>query len=439
MHQSRTDVTYDKGRILRAILYAWLVFQLFEQREFGMMWRMGVDFTPARLLFCVIGLIFFYQAFVSRNYKLKLEKIEWLMILFTGLSFISLIIAGSDVGEENYGTTTRILNFTLFPFLGYVVSKSVFNKKENIINLCWFFFIIGIYLGFTGIAEHYRLRQFVWPSYIMDYGVGTHFGRTRGPFVHSVAMGKILSASAVVGMMVMSFSKGIKKITINIMTVIIMSSLYFTYTRGPWVGFGLSLCVIAIHRSKIRKTVFLFMVIIFFFLLMGIGSKLTFDSESNLFSKRQNTVDDRIVTWMTSWEMIKDKPIFGIGFGQFNIKWYDYYKVLDGYEEFKFDGNHNLYLGLAAEVGIFATSMFIMIPLLFLKSAVSLYKRLKKANDYEKGFIIISVAILLAHMFTSFFSDPRHEPFQNTIVFVLFGAISGIYNYTQKEIGKFEN
>jgi len=52
----------------------------------------------------------------------------------------------------------------------------------------------GAYLSLTGVFEHFNCTSgLVWPDYIMDEQLGTQFGRSRGPFMESVAMGRVLT------------------------------------------------------------------------------------------------------------------------------------------------------------------------------------------------------------------------------------------------------
>ena len=50
---------------------------------------------------------------------------------------------------------------------------------------------MGFYLGLTGIFEYLQLKQFVFPSYIMNPWIGVHWGRARGPFMNSGINGAV--------------------------------------------------------------------------------------------------------------------------------------------------------------------------------------------------------------------------------------------------------
>ena len=43
-----------------------------------------------------------------------------------------------------------------------------------------------------------------------------------------------------------------------------------------------------------------------------------------LYHQKQNSANGRLLIWKVSCEMIKDKPIFGHGYGAFKVKYMDY-------------------------------------------------------------------------------------------------------------------
>ena len=77
---------------------------------------------------------------------------------------------------------------------------------------------------------------------------------------------------------------------------------------------------------------------------------------SSLYKGLQDLSSDRLLMWRTAGEMIKDKPILGIGMGMYKVKFFEYRdKVLDKIPYFgvyeKAEQAHNEYFQLWAEMG----------------------------------------------------------------------------------------
>lgn len=77
---------------------------------------------------------------------------------------------------------------------------------------------------------------------------------------------------------------------------------------------------------------------------------------SSLYEGFQDLSSDRLLMWRTAVEMIKDKPVVGIGIGMYKVKFFEYRdRVLDKIPYFgvyeKEEQAHNEYIQLWAEMG----------------------------------------------------------------------------------------
>ncbi|MBI5748100.1 MAG: O-antigen ligase family protein [Nitrospinae bacterium] len=107
-------------------------------------------------------------------------------------------------------------------------------------------------------------------------------------------------------------------------------------------------------KAKIGLAVILVLFVGAGFITGKFGS--IFNSLSFHYKRFQNLSSDRLLMWRTAGEMIKDKPIAGIGVGMYKVKFFEYRdKVLDKIPYFgvyeKAEQSHNEYLQLWAEMG----------------------------------------------------------------------------------------
>jgi O-antigen ligase len=161
-------------------------------------------------------------------------------------------------------------------------------------------------------------------------------------------------------------------------------SLVLTGTRGAWMATFISIPIIFFftHRELYFRilagfgvTVLLVVLLIppvkerVLFTLQGLQGAQTYDSE-------------RVALWKANWEMFKDHPILGVGFGANKENLRSYYDKL-GYPKTQFESHaHNQYLQILAGTGLVGFFIylsffvyFILASLKLIKSNIALFKQ----------------------------------------------------------------
>ena len=128
-------------------------------------------------------------------------------------------------------------------------------------------------------------------------------------------------------------------------------------------------------KLKIGLTVILISFIGAGFITGKFGSIL--NRVSSLYEGFQDLSSDRLLMWRTAGEMIKDKPIVGIGIGMYKVKFFEYRdKVLDKIPYFgayeKAEQAHNEYLQLWAEMGTIGITAVIWLIISYFVYAIKL-------------------------------------------------------------------
>src|SRR5262249_44924744 len=145
---------------------------------------------------------------------------------------------------------------------------------------------------------------------------------------------------------------------------------------------------------------------------------------ATLFSRRQNTVAYRKVNNLTTLEMGKANPIFGVGFGNFRSQWQKYFRPIPGTGIRDLDdGNHNTYLGLFAEVGLVGLISYLIIFYYMFRVGLRVYR---KAEGFEREFSVVFLLVIVIYIFGGNVGDYRSGPFFNAVLYFLFGTVAGI-------------
>jgi tetratricopeptide (TPR) repeat protein len=133
----------------------------------------------------------------------------------------------------------------------------------------------------------------------------------------------------------------------------------------------------------------------------------------------------RLTAWRNSIEMIQDKPVQGVGSGNFKIFYpaYSHSAVVDrALDTTKYLGRaHNDFIQIAAELGIPGLLLFVLIPVY----GLALSRRLlcQSGNSAFHPVIIGLVGGLIAFMTSAFFSFPMQRSMPPLLVFAYCGML----------------
>jgi len=112
---------------------------------------------------------------------------------------------------------------------------------------------------------------------------------------------------------------------------------------------------------------------------------------------RSDGVGNRMPTWKASYEMWKQKPILGYGYG-----WKKFTKVWQekGYKDL-LTNPHNLFLSLLFESGVYGLISFMLFIVVVF---VSLFKKYRRAVSDDYKLVLLGILILLGSTAVSSFS-----------------------------------
>jgi O-antigen ligase len=212
------------------------------------------------------------------------------------------------------------------------------------------------------------------------------------------------------GFFLMNMNKG-KYWLLLIPFLICFRGIMVTFSRGGYLAFALGLYAIIFFRSKIMfglMVLLTFAAITFPVLLPGgIRYRMgqTFQGPPATYSATmeqpadslESSASTRVEVWKGALVMIGQHPFWGVGYGLFQpmIKYYwSGQKPIDA---------HNTYLIIAAEMGIPALLVFLLIVLIVFWHTFSLYRNTQDPFDkaVALGFIGGLFGLLMSNMFGS--------------------------------------
>lgn len=347
--------------------------------------------------FAGLILIFSISVFLKqKNIRQLSGKIFWgielIWIIFIPWIFIGLY----SHRELNPEWWKHFIEFLWVPFLygaiwQLIKSKDYIFKKHQMIFVTFstalllasLFAVVVFFLKYNPLnqtsASIVKNSTYIWRT--------GGFFRNSMPFAHSYA----IAACLIFGLAV---SEILKKINLHSLLFLVSSmvaflAIIFSFTRGVWLGLTLSLPLIVFMirpRLAIYSILISTLVVIFMYTNVEMFKK-RIDDTIHLTTSSDHV---RPVLWRTNWEIFKDHPWFGVGYGQNKDLLKEYY-IKTGVPENYFLGHaHNQYLQWFAGTGIvgFMCYMIFIGSLLWISLKVYFYELIHNKLTWRKGLIV---------------------------------------------------
>lgn len=194
-----------------------------------------------------------------------------------------------------------------------------------------------------------------------------------------------------------------KRFLLMIMVLLtLFCGLFVTYTRGAWLATGFATVIILLVNRAYKPLIICAILSAVIFLQNSEGlSRLT----SSLQMDHPNNIG-RIYVWTGSLNMIRDYFWTGIGLGNFQSIYVQYYMLPGAHEDLIHA--HNFLLVFATEGGMPTVISFV---LFILSSSIFIFRGIKSMPDsnYRKlaiGMSMAAVALLIHGMVDSAFRKP---------------------------------
>jgi putative inorganic carbon (HCO3(-)) transporter len=293
---------------------------------------------PSELLIGILGLLFLYNLYITRDFSL-LDK-KFLKHPITIIIFLYLLI--------------NLLS-TLFSTM-HLVSLKAFIVKSCYIIVFYFYLYTIIKLQIKSFIEMIKLYGFALALVIIYSLLNQNqlgFNRTGAGFAchpfyndHTIFSASIAFVLPVF-LALSFFTKTLdvpnkQKLPIYLTSIILLIGFYFSFSRAGWVSATVSsaLFILILSGLRFKGIIFLFLSII---LILAVFHKPVFNflkqnktdstvtnaglyehifSLTNISSDVSNK--ERLNRWDCSLSMGKEKPWLGFGLGTYQFKYLDY-------------------------------------------------------------------------------------------------------------------
>jgi O-antigen ligase len=282
------------------------------------------------------------------------------------------------------------------------------------------------YLIFTAFCEHFHINWLVFPQYILDPTIGIHPERARGPVVNAAENGAIIAILMLTALHQILYANiGVVRRAASLGLLLFgIPALWFTETRGPWLGLTAGLFVMLWHKRSKGLVLALGAagVVALAAVILLSGVSVTNLAKVDLLPQRAentaDTTDFRLDLYRESLGPFQDHPVIGWGLGTFTDE--DY--LFDAYGHSLTIGSavlHDTALAITLESGVIGAILYIS----FLVGMFLSLLRLRRAtrNFEKRDFYTMCIATLTVFIIDGIFVDSRYFMPQNALVFLIAG------------------
>lgn len=339
-------------------------------------------------------------------FKEKPHSYSYLLFIVFGL--ISILVAENKI--ESIVTITQLLIF----FSSFVII--VFLSKLKNIN---FIKVFGVFTLMAVFIESIYINYLFYDSIIIGGNSLDRSNEFRG-FTANINISSFSLCLKIPLLFYLAFNTKVNTVKVSTLIMIFSSILTILLLGGRASIIALifilllivTVCIFKINKSKIVNLSLSILMIVLslsayqYFNQNNISSRVV-ERFSNVFNPIEDqSVKERLSYYSAAFQSIKNKPLLGIGIGNWKLISIEYSKDL--IEDYKVPYHvHNDFLQVAAEVGLFggiAYLYFILFP--FVMSIKKfLLDREKKFNQY-----VLIILIFGVYVFDSLLNFPMSRP-----------------------------
>ncbi|MEB3342909.1 IctB family putative bicarbonate transporter [Okeania sp.] len=381
------------------------------------------------LLFASAG--FWVLLTVSNNTQEYLTPIHLLIFIYWSIATLAVVVSPAKTAAFS-GWVKLTLYLLLF------VSGSLVLRSPKLRS--W---LINIYLLVSLIVSSYGIRQWidkVEPLATWNDPTSIEAGVTR---VYSYLGNPNLLAGYLLPAIGLSFvaifawrSRAQKSLAVTIFLVD-FACLRYTGSRGSWIGFlALMFAMLIlmwywwnIYMPKFWQTWSLpialgslgGLLILAIILLEPLRNRVF-----SIFAGRQNSSNNfRMNVWMSVFDMIRDRPILGIGPGN-NV----FNKIYPLYQRPRYSAlsAYSVPLEIIVETGFIGFSVFLWLLLVTVNQGMLQLRRFRDVGDNQGYWLIGAIAAMVGLMAHGFVDTVWYRPQINTLWWLMVAIVASYYN-----------
>jgi O-antigen ligase len=377
--------------------------------------------TDILLIACFVSWLMFDRP----NPNILLKRLFWLILAFFSLILVTLFhVKRLDLGLYQASKWLEVLILVL-----YVSQISKTQLQFRIAS--WIIFISALIQSLIGLIQfhvQHSLKLDLLGEYIAPFGtsglatIQTSAGkliRAYGTFPHPNILGAFLVLGLICGLFLVSHGTKGHKIAISLGLFLISLGLFVSFSRLAWLSGAIAilgfLTYFWIKREQVAGTAIMMICLVSCATILVFAPKTL---KARISDTNQASITDRTFFNQLGLDMTKRFPVLGVGVGNYVEALKDLF-VLDPWQ---YQPAHNIFIFIAAELGILGVSLFIMI----LFEIFSVFKNIVW-EPLTFSLAVLGILFLLMSQFDHYFVTIQQGRLMFFIVLGLIAALPNLY------------
>jgi len=331
----------------------------------------------------------------------------------------------------------RFLAGMLFPFVMFFLVYNATRSDRQIavaltlVTLYGWYALYISYLQYAASMGMTEARAFIWPNYINDVEFGLHFDRSRGAFFSTGPQSVLLVVLFFTDLFLIGRIRGFYRYALGFQALLVIPAIFFTGLRAAYVGFlvcGAVWCLWGdsgrFGKLKLAAGV----------IAVAIGVTVFW---SNLIQTDRRTggvaqvgpVETRIALTEVTWQIAKQHPFTGVGFGHF----------IEARQELERDPTarplppvtmqHNVFLNMLTETGFIGLFGLLAVYILTFAQSLKLYRKLpvRASGMLSRPFVVLFWVVMVNYLIAAMFREVTVDAFSTSMLWSVAGLVVG-YN-----------
>ena len=372
-----------------------------------------------RIVWPTVLAVFLFKRSRGETERMALDRIECALLAFVGVVLVSMVARESYIDSDGEWNLFKVIRGYGFPFIAYFIGRRAARDAQQFKG-----FLVGVgfittYLVLTGLAEAFHLYPLVFPQFILNSTLGTHFGATRGIFLNASAYGLAIAMALPLLLWLYFTDHSPRRFLWPVIAVLSLVPVVLTFQRAAWlsavVASGVTVAAWPRRRAILGSALAgLLLVSAACAVLFG-AEIVTQKIEASL--TRTSTIEYRLAHIERGWAMFKANPVFGVGMNRYALE-------VENYSDFssRLVGHaHNTWITLLAELGLVGFFSYLIALAVVLMESFNLYWRIP---EYRAVLGLIT-AMTLAFLTMSASLEIRGHLYSNALLLTLWSMTLG--------------
>lgn len=391
-----------------------------------------IPLTFDRILLGIAGLFFAWRFLTGREEVTSLNRLDCVILIWLAVITISTLTSNFKV--MNNMPASRLLFFNWMPAILYFITRQCRYTVNDFKFITVAMGVFGVYLAITGVFEMKSLEHLVYPRYIITSEFQEFYGRGRGPFLNPVANGTFQTVCFCCVLAWWPRGAMRTRFFIVVVATMIAIGIYATLTRSNWLTLvaALGWFVFLPASPKVKGALILASVVALIALFPLLSEKIfSFKRDRDVsVADMEQSAQLRPLFAIVAWEMFKDRPVTGVGFGQYAKAKYAYLKDPNYGKPLRLTRGfmqHNVFLAYVTESGLIGLAALLLLLVQAVRVNWFVWRE-SSTNIVARRVGLIGLTLLSGYVISGMFHDVSIVPQMHMLIMFWLGLANNVYS-----------